>query len=196
MLRTKMRKNLQILTLLLITILCLTACKSEPAKPELSDADETANKKVVAYAKNRHTGSEVDLNFTEREIEGELNRVWKATNRDGMEYEIAIPVWCIEDEEVYSYSFEDNHDYLIAKEVLKSFPDLGALEYEFSKDLSTKTTCEESDLENLHMSFLIASQALKEKGVNTDFWTTVEVGGETLEFTPYDGNIVEFPTYY
>lgn len=180
-----MRKHIKVLIFLLITILCLTACKSEPAKPQLSDADEAANKEVVAYAKNRHTGSEVDLNFTEREIEGELNRVWKATNRDGMEYEIAIPVWCIEDNDT-SEMFEDNHDYLIAKEVLKSFPDLGELEYEFSKNLSTKTTCEEKDLENLHMSYLIASKALKEKGVNTEFWTTVTVGDKTVEFTPYD----------
>lgn len=164
-----------------VTIMSLTSM----AAPQLSEADEKANTAVVKYAKVRHTGTEVDLDFSEREIEGELHRVWKATNRDGMEYEIVIPVWCIEDGKIFNYAFEDNHDYLIAKEILKSFPDLGELESEFSKDLSTKTECQESELENLFVSYQIAKQALKRAGVNTEFWTTVSVGQETVEFIPF-----------
>lgn len=180
-------KNKKITAVVIVVAIAIVAVMSltSMAAPQLSEADKKANAAVVEYAKVRHTGSKVDLDFSEREIEGELNRVWKATNRNGMEYEIVIPVWCIEDNKVFSFSFEDNHDYLIAKEILKSFPDLGELEYEFSKNLSTKTECQESDLENLFASYQIAQQALKRAGVNTNFWTTVSVGQETVEFYPF-----------
>lgn len=182
-----MKKNIMKVTAIMIvvaiavvTVMSLTSM----AAPQLSEADKEANVAVEEYAKIRHTGSKVNLDFSEREIEGELHRVWRATNRDGMEYEIVIPVWCIENNDT-SEMFEDNHDYLIAKEVLKSFPNLGELEYEFSKNLSTKTECKESEIENLFASYQIAKQALKRAGVNSNFWTTVSVGQETVEFYPF-----------
>lgn len=188
-----MKKIVKVLAIMLVLMFALSGCKVTTTNAEPAPAQNTyVSEQLNEYVNTFLEGATVSEKYSDIEHNGRQYRAWNA-EKSGVKFQIVLPLEYAEvnaeDEEAIEVpdSFGDNYGYLIAKDIMKQYPELGEItaDSEFSNMIITETEASAEDLTELWGSYSKAKAEVDSRAGESLF-VEIKIDEEnTVEFTPF-----------